>query len=125
MTAPSLPEFILARVAEDEAAAEAAIDDDAHWLAVEDGIVQGDAGFATTSGYFTQTRRPQANVHIAMHDPARVLRQCEAIRRIVPIADAQSKWDAMGSATDEDGWAILEALVSIWTDHPDHPYPQT
>jgi hypothetical protein len=116
----TITEFLLARVAEDEADARACIDDDPHWLADGDDILQGDAGFATTSGYFTQTRRPLANTHIARHDPARVLRQCEAIRRIVPIADAQSKWDALGSATDEDGWAILEALAAIWSDHPDH-----
>lgn len=67
-----LADFLLARIAEDAEAARAALDSTAaHGVA--------DTGFDEAS----EGARPAVVRHIARHDPARVLAECNAKRRIV------------------------------------------
>lgn len=99
---PTLTEFLLARIAEDEAVAREAIDCGPEW------------------------------VHEAMRygaNPARVLAECEAKRRIVEYryswnleAERMSEppfgpiFEAKVSAAD----AVLRALALPYADHPDY-----
>jgi hypothetical protein len=86
-----LAEFPLARIAEDERAAQAARDRDSRaydwaWL-LDKGFIRVDT------------------THIARHDPAHVLAECEAKRRIVTtIGD----WCGEGASPDANG--VLEVL---------------
>ncbi|OBA62204.1 hypothetical protein A5780_19290 [Nocardia sp. 852002-20019_SCH5090214] len=58
--------------------------------------------------------------HIARHDPARVLRQCAAIRAALESIDT-----LLGIANNSevtwgtDAEIACEAIASIWSDHPD------
>lgn len=50
--------------------------------------------------------------HIARHDPARVLAECEAKRRIV-------EWASDGEG--EFHWStVLAPLAAVYADHPDY-----
>jgi hypothetical protein len=87
-----LAEFLLARIAEDEAVAREAV----RW---SEGASQwGDSG------------EPDWE-HIARHDPARVLAECDAKRRIVQMLedDDPGEW----------GDGALRHLASVCADHPD------
>ncbi len=124
-----LAEFLLARIAEDETAARtvyspgtwrsgttytAFVSVEAHsWTVVSD-LERGDADF------------------IARHDPARVLAECEAKRRIVELhpkileayPDPKAYCCSACSAGGEypGGWpcATLCALTLPYADHPDY-----
>ena len=64
--------------------------------------------------------------HIALHDPSRVLREVEAKRRLLRLADSACPDDCLDHgpemhATEEHwGAAIRSALAAIWSDHPDY-----
>jgi len=108
----SVTEFLLARIAEDEAAATAAVEFD---YGVSAWCDDGDP----------------VNAHIARHDPARVLAECQAKRAIIEQADEASGLDAM---VDNDravgprdmetdpyvGDVILRHLAGVYADHPDY-----
>lgn len=106
-----LTEFLLARIAEDEEAAGKGdrFRPDAPDFGDTFGIgydVHGDTG---RSGRYLTI------------DPARVLAECEAKRRIV---DAYQRWDA-NQDRSPDYWAapmgdVLDALASVYADHPDY-----
>lgn len=130
MTDLTLPEFIRARVAEDEAWANEALalasiyrQDSLswHWVAAHD---DGSRWMTTT------------------HDPARVLAQCAAYRSIVELHHPDRhlenwywlerkcaecghiwhKWVPDKKPTDigpEQGCPTMRALATIWADHPD------
>jgi len=113
----TLTEFLEARLAEDELTAQAAIDGAAEWHALyayRD--VKDDDGHYVV---LADSRSPTAEqaAHIALHSPARVLRQCEAARAVI----AQFlRLDALGdlagrSATEE----ILRQFASVHADHAD------
>lgn len=53
--------------------------------------------------------------HIAYHEPARVLRDVEAKRRIVDAVDGLS-----GQWYDEVEGRVLKLLASVYADHPDY-----
>lgn len=91
----SITEFLLARIAEDEQVARAA---------------QSPRG----ATIFTDPRRggKQSMLdHIARHDPARVLAECQAKRRIV------APW--VGTVTENEARVLL-ALAAVYADHPDY-----
>jgi hypothetical protein len=101
-----LAEFLLARIAEESALAQAA-DDDAHRL-----------------GPITEELRADPGDHRVLHmflwSPARVLADCEARRRIVEdylaqLNSHQSGWDAR---TPRD--LAVRALALPYAGHPDH-----
>jgi hypothetical protein len=67
--------------------------------------------------------------HIARHDPARVLRECEAKRRIVgahPYTDDGGHCcaDPQGGLGEEMYWnepcPTLAALAAVYAEHPDY-----
>lgn len=87
----TLAEFVLARIAEDEAAA-------SRWVYDWGGGDLDD-----------------------LED--RVLRQCEAFRRIVELHEpVDEEPDGWCNRCDGDGWpcGTMAALASIWSDHPDY-----
>lgn len=53
-------------------------------------------------------------VHIAAHDPARVLRQCAFLRALLPLA----KMEVIDFVDDVwDGEGLAQSLAAIWSDH--------
>ncbi len=121
----SISEFLLARIAEDEAAARALVipahdgyqphPELSSWQYAPGGEVEyvqtpemlshpySDALYVTLdSEGLSPSVGEAAGRHIARHDPARVLRECEAKRRIV------------------EGHKTLRALASVYSDHPDY-----
>lgn len=62
--------------------------------------------------------------HIVIHDPAQVLRQVKAMRRILgQLEGAREHWRATGGKAGNGVVLALEAAVaavaSQWSDHPD------
>jgi len=113
----TLTEFLEARLAEDELIAQAAIDGDAEWYAlytyrdVKDGeghyVVLADSRYPTV----------EQAAHIARHNPAHVLRQCEAVRALIAqFLRLDALGDLAGSSATEDA---LRALASTHFGHPD------
>lgn len=125
----TITEFLLARIADDEANARAAIADDG----------DSDEGFA---GQYAKLIQPPSGVGLAQGGfgeaaarmiatyavPRRVLAECEAKRRIVDTSermmldadDAENQMSAkerMFAATCAH--ANLRALASVYADHPD------
>lgn len=117
--------FIEARLDEEYAAARDLIESEsaaAEWYEMTSGVlVTGpptaddtwDGTFAIGDSRITR--------FIAGHDPARVLREVEAKRKIVARYQASLGYD---NAEDEARcWLlgeIVEALASAWSDHPDY-----
>ncbi len=67
---------------------------------------------------------PDQATHVRRHDPARVLREVEAKRRIVDrYADVQDGWVAMDECPDclfpGARW-LLQTLALSYSDHPDY-----
>jgi hypothetical protein len=131
----TLTEFLLARIAEDEAAARLAIPprwDDAestpHWR--HDGNPSGAfmagqmvIGQASSWREVDQDGGRFAR-HIVRWDPARVLAECEAKRRIIEWASSEGMPNpdseySRGWLTA--GYFILRSLAAAYADHPDHP----
>lgn len=136
----TLTEFLLARIAEDEAVAQAAIEDDqGQTEGMEDSfdLLTGRAdwfGAPTLPKYADDIAR--LIVHTAV--PARVLADCEAKRRVVELHDVLS-WTtkhphnqrcamcAENEYADYDGsplvdWPCptLRHLAGVYSDHPDY-----
>ena len=133
MTA-ALTDFLLARIAEDETVARAATP--GPWVVRSLGYVAGGGAtslFGTDVHDAPADHEPDAE-HIARHDPARVLAECEAKRRIVEHADAFADCEVhpgRKSETDCDeciaAWRInmndewyLRFLALPYADHPDY-----
>ena len=118
----TLTDFLLARIAEDEAVARAATDDGiqangqhAHW---REGP-RGDCGCCSrVVGLGVDVDDRQAP-HVARHDPARVLAECEAKRRIVGLIGVA---DSPEVHVDAFVCAQLAArhLALPYADHPDY-----
>jgi hypothetical protein len=84
----TLASFLLARIAEDEEAARAV--EPLQDVPVIGGPQRQSFGhvrrsYATEDGYPRTLGDPAAEAHFARHDPARVLAECEAKRRIVEL----------------------------------------
>lgn len=138
----ALTEFLLQRIADDEAVAKGAIDpepqtrtyysghtevlaDKGEWRLPDpaDGMnecrIEGVFMIIYDEGGHT---RGQAE-HIARHDPARVLAECEAKRRIVEWHRCLDDWEPRGACNDcADTFPCrtLRALATIHADHPDY-----
>lgn len=121
----TIVEFLLARIAEDEAAARASggiswtVNGDEWSRTVTDASVVYDKGLPASA---------QAE-HIARHDPPRVLTECDAKRLIVQeylneewvmSQGHRTDWTAGGQAARE---MVIQCLASVYADHPD--YDQT
>lgn len=120
----TIVEFLEARIAEDEAVARRAGGPShtpcLHWEAGEtngDGIRRIDG--VPVAGHSW----PHEMDHIARHDPARVLAECAAKRRLLR---AHAKWchnvhDTQYPNMDYDAsyWWTLLVFASVYADHPD------
>lgn len=117
----TVTDFVLARIAEDEAVARAAGPDGrplgGHWVSrypdQPDYHMYGEYGwFISGADVETDDSEWGKSVadHITRHDPARVLAQCAAMRKIVELAKV---YDSTGLEE------VLIRLASIWSDHPD------
>lgn len=103
-----LDEFLTARLDEDEAAAKAA------------------ASRPLGDQWIDGTRLTAVAAHIARHDPARVLREVEAKRKILNSwvsAATADRYSAGPEPIDhfQDGLEhALRLLATAWSDHPDY-----
>lgn len=152
MTEPSLADFLLARIAEDESAARSAIQAERpgeHWRWFDsddeparlNGEYEDALSLRTVEEFpcnvpgwtlpafiiqDTEIAYPEsagAFRHIARHDPARVLAECEAKRRIVE--EYQDALSVVNPGDFTDGCRsgleyACHALASVWPDHPDY-----
>ena len=102
----TLTEFLLARIAEDEAAARVA----GAWLRAPDGH-NDDVLWSVADGqaepFLAQYAVGRHFDHIAHHDPARVLAECEAKRQLI---------ERVGNPN----WAGFNILALPYADHPDY-----
>lgn len=115
-----LTDFVLARIADDEAAAHACAEAyPPPWDVTDRGhsaLVRADEPNFRAVAELQQSdcldRWPGEYLeHIARHDPARVLRECTAMRAIVTSAIS---YDC------EPAEQAVAHLASIWADHPDY-----
>lgn len=123
----NLADFLLARYADEEAVARAC-ETPGPWHVGPVDSVTSDVAVAEVYGPEGADDEVAENVyatdaeHIALHDPARVLAECEAKRRIVEIAtdqirlSAREKWDNWRDMATQ----TLSALALPYADHPDY-----
>jgi len=133
----TLTEFLLARIAEDEDVARAAClrastryrphPEITRWRYVEDEEVVFDYDFGDSWPHYVTMDNEgiHASVnevtgrHIARHDPARVLAECETKRRIVDLCSDRVSHSAVGGrGCTECG--VLSTLALPYADHPDY-----
>jgi hypothetical protein len=121
-TTTTIPDFLRARIAEDEATAKAA--------------AAGEALLPSLRSVKASAWVPDGEItHIARWDPARVLAECEARRRIVEwcgerdrvFVGAHFGGDAMresdflpGALKRPADSVVLRALAAVYADHPDY-----
>lgn len=113
----TIVEFLEARLAEDELTAQTAVDGTADWHALYTyrDIKDGEGHYIVLA----DSRYPTAEqaAHIARHNPARVLRQCEAVRMI--IAEFL-RFDALGDLPGRTATETsLRQLAFAYADHAD------
>lgn len=145
----SITNFLLARIAEDEAVARAAAESElmhnaAPWPAVKaSGTWTADRGMIYSEptednewghmlydneGASALSMPNEAADHIARHDPARVLAECAAKRAIVELANDANQSDAeldykagyTVPARLLTGDAILRTLAAVYAEHQDY-----
>lgn len=120
-----IQEFLLARIAEDEAAANEAKDaTGAEWVAHGSLLMYVDdpeSRLAEPVGAVEDYRMDPAWKHVERHDPTRALRECAAKRAIVEHCQTLSKKvfnDNLWNIDEHED--ILESLASAYSDHPDY-----
>lgn len=113
---PTIKDFLLARIAEDETYAYHALGllgmENPWWT------------WVNLKARFESLSRADAQ-HIERHGPRRILRECAAKRAIIELADhvesmdyqIQSEW---GGDLDGTGDDILKSLAAVYSDHPDY-----
>jgi hypothetical protein len=137
----TLAGFLAARLDEDEAAANRASCDpvgamEAHfeaealheeqdWRLYPERKTEYSRGQADALHWASVRVREQMRP-LSLHDPSRVLREVEAKRRLLRLADSACPGDCLDHgpemhATEEHwGAAIRSALAAIWSGHPDY-----
>jgi hypothetical protein len=137
-----IAEFLLARVAEDEAVAREAVPSITRWLVgmertpdrrgvIAHLVIPADSvdSIGRATDEVARTRWLTTAPHIARWDPARVLAECEAKRRI--IAFFLGSGNALSKTTDplkrlvaeaihESHGDVLKPLAQPYADHPDY-----
>ena len=130
----TLTEFLLARIAEDEAVARAAIERDGdHWatesLGHDGSRINGTVDKGNPRAYSGSPElwddegalgmHDETAAHIVRWDPARVLRECAAKRAIV---EAMVEHDAATGEEPAYYWVppVLGIFASVDANHPDY-----
>jgi hypothetical protein len=113
----AIDEFLLARIREDEAAANAAAD--GPWSIVHGRIWTGPEGPGGTELFRASGSRawyPDA-VHIVRNEPRRVLAECASKRALLDAvkAHADGEWE-----DDPIHHQVLAAMAAVYADHPDY-----
>lgn len=135
----TLTDFLLARIAEDEAVARAA--ESGPWASEIAGPPQGFEDYGDVASIVARTASPQISIqvadeivvddaaHIARHDPVRVLAECAAKREIV---NSRATFETVAASTNDLGPKMTSAgavagldvairyLASAYSDHPDY-----
>jgi hypothetical protein len=117
----TLTEFLLARITEDEIVAlESKSSGDGAW--VEETRASGGFGDIRSSSWdghavlYDDSGNREDRDHILRWDPARVLRECEAKRRIIENHERH--------AATRQGWGAsryaVQCLATVYADHPDY-----
>lgn len=118
----AIADFLLARIAEDEAVVRATLDehDLLDWTP--------EVGWPPAFGLAGPVDGPSGYI-VAIIDPARVLAECEAKRRIVELhyswsMDAERypepPFGPILATQAHTATTILRSLAAIWADHPDY-----
>jgi hypothetical protein len=106
-----LVEFLLARIADDEAHARNAFgehnDVGPEWTEIWSGAVEL-GGNQTDGPELLLTNDSQVSRHIERWDPARVLAECVSKRRLIQLGEKDSYWDD-----------VLRILAIPYTEHED------
>ncbi|MFH9579108.1 DUF6221 family protein [Streptomyces globisporus] len=113
-----LVQFLRDRLDDDERIARHAVD--GPWVDPMGGPIRG--GYEERFVIAQQVQRWNSQ-HIVRHDPARVLREVEAKRRILYLAVQLPKVTASTDMFDNsrDAWAdVLKQLALPYADHPDY-----
>jgi len=114
----TLTEFLLARIAEDEAVARAVtpgpwrIEKTSSHMDKETWAVADVERFRGYTNHVAVGEDKPLAIYIARHDPARVMAECEAKRRIVEMID--------DGQIDDDYLRVRRALALPYADHPDY-----
>ena len=125
MGAMTLTEFVLARIAEDEAAAREAMGSGSgQWASWNRSWDTSPTRDLAADGVRIAALPVSIDEHVCRHDPTRVLAECEAKRRIVEecrLCDL----DDFKPGTETWGYrqalrADVQALASVYADHPDY-----
>lgn len=139
-----LPEFLLARIAEDEAAARWGVSpkvfagwtptethkhDDAADVPTPDYGSDDEDAMATRNPVVMEVEPdrnlrdprwlPERVEHVRRHDPARVLAECEAKRRIVGL-HPEILGGCQECANEHFPCRTLRVLATVYADHPDY-----
>jgi hypothetical protein len=116
----TLVEFLLARIAEDEAVARLASGD--RWNRLADGNPKFSKVVAWGLTPIGAMNAEQDADHIARWDPARILAECEAKRRIVERAEdhRDSAYGEPEQFIPQPWHEILRLLALPYADHPDY-----
>jgi len=113
----TIVEFLEARLAEDELTANAAIDGSSDWQVLYSyrDVKDGDGRYVVLADSHYPTVAQAA--HIARHSPARILRQCEAVRAaIAEYLRLDVLGDLPGRTATE---VVLRELAMVHADHVD------
>ncbi|MBM4553967.1 hypothetical protein GS466_24875 [Rhodococcus hoagii] len=122
-----LVEFLRARLDEDEqtatAATSATFGEDPTWTSKDDGTGEQTHGYVMADhtaicGHDGDDVLLPVADHIARHDPARVLREVEAKRRILDLAGEISRSGA--EFAEQDYRTLTRSLAAVYSDHPDY-----
>jgi hypothetical protein len=116
-----LIEFLGARLDEDEAVAREA--EGLHWCTTKAYLGSVDVDDADRNRSVIMDREggsmsEETGAHVARWDPARVLAEVEAKRRVIELLDV-----SQDPAMPAEAWILVtriaEAMACAWADHPD------
>ncbi|NKR90565.1 hypothetical protein GS483_00285 [Rhodococcus hoagii] len=122
-----IAEFLRARLDEDEQTATAATSgtfgEEPTWTSKDDGTGRQTHGYVMADhtaicGHDGDDVLLPVADHIARHDPARVLREVEAKRRIITLAEQVARSGAEFAEQDFD--TLTRSLAVVYSDHPDY-----
>jgi len=116
----SITEFITARLGEDEQQALSASPGPWHLNAEHDEVIAIDGIEVCTAHALSNNQLRNTARHIARHDPARVLREVAAKRKIVEAASITLDIYSGGSTFIDFVIETLRRLAVAWEDHPDY-----